>query len=406
MDCCFPFSLSIAFVDSIRKGSQICQNDSRSESASRAVLFMVYSPCKYVASKSRFLLSEVLNANGKEYGGHMLHTLNYTSSGHNIGLSNIIQTIISLVGLTCYLGLPQYRRHVIKGEVMGTILTFVKWCLSSRIRIKRQSFAPHLVNKLLEKTCCMVCVEEWEGEDILLLYGLWALAELVQHDDFVRDNQDTVSDDVYKEPHLLSILQDICFDAFAHGPRWFAAYILSRFGFYGFPCKLGKRIGKALHVQEHADMQLILANGETLTVHSVILAVRCPLLLPLNEKASYNSSSCNDAEKLCGKCQSEVRLSAHVDAEALRKLLQFIYSGYLEEREELLKKLKPLAKSCDLRPLLLMIYRKRPKWGTPYQSCDLAPALGPPGLHFSYVCSSYLLYQLYLYVLCFQLCFF
>ncbi|KAI9156763.1 hypothetical protein LWI28_011857 [Acer negundo] len=85
----------LAFVESIRKGHQIYQNDiihtCRNESASRAVLMMMYSPCKYIASKTRFVLAEVLKPNGKEYLKHLLHSINYTSSGDDIGFQGYSQ---------------------------------------------------------------------------------------------------------------------------------------------------------------------------------------------------------------------------------------------------------------------------------------------------------------------------
>ncbi|KAI9157657.1 hypothetical protein LWI28_025875 [Acer negundo] len=129
------------------------------------------------------------------------------------------------------------------------------------------------------------------------------------------------------------------------------AYILSYFGFYGFPSKLGKGLGKHLNMEDDTDMQLILANGESLNVHSVLLAIRCPTLLPPDEFA----------------CDKKYL--------ALQRLLEYAYFGYLEVGNELVKKLKPLAKSCKLQPLLQLLCRKSPKWGTPVPSSDLAPAL-------------------------------
>lgn len=372
----------VAFVDAIRKGRQICENDvihaSRSESASKAVLMMIYSPSKYIASTARFILSQILKPNGKEYLKHLLHFLNYTTSGFNIGLPYIFQTIINLVGLTCYLGLPQYQRYVSGSEVMKTLLAFVRWCWSNPLPIKRQSVAPHLYNKFSERTCCWIN-REWEGEDVCLLYGLWAVAELVHH--FYSVSSDKLNN---MEAQLFSLLQEICISTTADGPRWFAAYILSHFGFYGFLSKIGKRIGKALYMEEFADVQLILATGKALSVHGVVLAIRCPPLLPPgNEKTSNNSSMGDDTEKLSGNFRKTVRFSTHVDGQALQTLLDFVYFGYLEGEEELVKRLKPLAKSCNLQPLSLLLYRKRPNWGTSIPNCDLALGLGPVGHQFS-----------------------
>ncbi|XP_031248917.1 BTB/POZ domain-containing protein At1g04390 [Pistacia vera] len=379
----------LEFVNSISMGHQICEIDAmqtpRSESASWAVLMMVYSPCKYISSNARFIFSEILLPNGKDYLKNLLHSLNYVSSVDCSGLSYIHQAVVDLLGLTCYLGLPEYQRHVIEGKGMKIASAFVRWYWRNHMHIKRQRFNPHWDNKFLKRTCCWVHAEEWEGDDVLLLYGLWALAELVHLSGCLKDNRDIYCDEVNsKEVPLVSILQEICNDASSDGPKWFAAYILSQFGFYGFPSKLGKRMGKALNEDEHADIQFILTDGETLSVHSVVLVVRCPSLLPpevlpFDEKALTNASVTDDAEKIHEKFRKEVRLSAHVDSQALLRLLEYVYFGFLEARDELVNKLKPLAKSCNLQSLLRLLYRKSPTWGTPIPRSDLAAALGPVG---------------------------
>lgn len=80
----------------------------------------------------------------------------------------------------------------------------------------------------------------------------------------------------------------------------------------------------------------------------------------------------------------EVRLSAHVDYEALVLLLEYVYLGCLQVGEETVKKLKILAKRCNLQPLLQLLYRQCPKWGTPFPSSDLTSTLDSTGSCFSY----------------------
>ncbi|RZB97321.1 BTB/POZ domain-containing protein [Glycine soja] len=110
------------------------------------------------------------------------------------------------------------------------------------------------------------------------------------------------------------------------GVRWYVSHILTYFGFYGFPNELAKRIGKSLNKEEYSDMWLI--------------------------------------------------VSSHVEYEALVLLLKYEYSGCLHAGEETVKKLKILAKRCKLQPLLQMLYRQRPKWGTPFPSINLTSSLG------------------------------
>ena len=242
-------------MDAISKWHQVCQNDVvetfKSVSASRAVLMMIYSPSKYIASRARAILSEILKPNGKEYLIHILGTLNYTASQRNIGMPNILKLVINLIGLTCYCGLPQYRRRLIKSKVIETLLVLVKCCLDNDIHIKRQSFPPHLQNTFHDKSCCWLCTEEWEGGDTPLLYSLWGLAELMHNSGSVRNNLNIFAGEMtYTETELVSKLQEICIHTSSPGLRWYAAYVLSYFGVYGFPSKLGKRIGKALNEKE------------------------------------------------------------------------------------------------------------------------------------------------------------
>ncbi|KAL4598464.1 hypothetical protein ACB092_11G061400 [Castanea dentata] len=382
----------LAFVDAISKWRQVCQNDVvdtfKSESASRAVLMMIYSSSKYIASSARVILSEILKPNGKEYLIHILCTLNYSASQRNIGMP-VLKLVINLIGLTCYCGLPQYRRHLIKSKGIETLLVLVKCCLDNDIHIKRQSFAPHLQNSFHDRICCWVCTEEWEGGDIPLLYSLWGLAELMHNSGSIRNNLNIYAGEMtYTETELVSKLQEICIHTSSPGLRWYAAYVLSYFGVYGFPSKLGKRIGKALNEKEYADMQLILTKGQSLSVHGVVFAVRCSALLPpkglpINEKTFDGSSIKDFTEKVHGEFQKEIRLSAHVDHDALMKLLEYVYLGYAQAGEELVKKLKTLAKRCNLQHLLQLLCRKHPKWSTPFPSSDLSLALGPAGFQFS-----------------------
>ncbi|OMO65822.1 BTB/POZ-like protein [Corchorus capsularis] len=369
----------LSFVEAIRRGCQICENDDTSscESSTRPVLMMMHSASTYITSKVRYILSGILEPNGNEYLKRLLHLLTYAASTNNSGLPNVSKTVIKLVGLTCYSGLPQYQKDVIKGDVMEILVTLITQCLSNQVCIRR-SFAPHFLNVYYERACCWITSEEWEGKDALLFYSLWALAELVQHS----------SDINYTNSNLVKIVQDVIDNVSAPGPRWFAAHILSYFGVYGFPNKHDKGFGKALEDKDQTDVQLLFANGESVRAHGVILAVQCPSLLP-PEKFSHNAKTTDEfsvrdiPEKLRPMSQKEVRLSAHVDQQALLKLLDYVYFGYVEAGEDVARKVKTLAKFCNLKPLFLMLCRKIPKWGTPIPSTDLTHALGPAGFHFS-----------------------
>ncbi|XP_021603154.1 BTB/POZ domain-containing protein At1g04390 isoform X8 [Manihot esculenta] len=385
----------ISFVDSIRKGHQICQNDVadtlRSEAASRAVMMMIYSPCKYIATKASDMLYEILRPTSKEHLKRLMHMLKIRPSMDNVGMPNMLQTSINLVALVCYSGIPQYQSHIVENGGIHALMDLIWWCLRNDIHIGRLSLAPHLHNTLSERTCCWICKEDWEGNNILLLYGLWGLAELM-HSGSSGNTVEIFGGQVdYTEAQFVSTLQGICSDNSGTSPgiKWYAAFILKYFGLYGFPCKLGRHIVKALNMNEYADVQLILTNGNSLSVHGVILSAQCPPLLPSEEmshyeKASNGSSGGYDTKSKPEKLHKEIRLSSHVDNLALAKLLEYVYVGYLNAGEEPLKKVKILAKRCNLQSLLIMFGRRHPKWGTPFPRYDLSLALAPAGLYFSY----------------------
>ncbi|KAF3438525.1 hypothetical protein FNV43_RR21287 [Rhamnella rubrinervis] len=370
----------LAFLDAIKKC--VWQNDVsdslRSESAARAVLMMLYSPCKYVSSKARDRLSEILNQMGNEYLKYLLQTLNRATSGNNF---DALQIVISQMGLTCYCSLPQFQKWVIECGGVKTLLHLLSLCSSSDFYIERLNFSTHLPNAVYKRICCCASMEELESKDILLLYSLLGLVQLIKCSGGIKNNPDVFDAQMTCTiPELVCKLQDICCDKKTSELRWSAAYVLSYFEFYGFPSKLGKRIGKALNDNNQTDTRLILTNGECLSVHGVILAIRCPSLLPLDQASG---SSVPGSMEICAKLMEGIRLSAHVDYQILVKLLEYIYLGYLQAGEEHVKKLKILAKHCNLQPLLQMLSRKSPKWGAPYPSFDLSVALGPLGHRFS-----------------------
>ncbi|XP_059662288.1 BTB/POZ domain-containing protein At1g04390 isoform X2 [Cornus florida] len=378
-----------AFVDSMHKTCQLHQNDIdymfKSEPAIRSVLMMINSPCKYIASQVRSILDEVLRleVKSKEYLKYLLDNLNVMSSGNAFGFPDRRQTVINLMNLACYSGLPQYRKHVIKHQGIKTLLGCIRWCLHNHVHVRRSIMAPHLLNIFHERTCCRAYAEYWEDEDMLLLFGLWGLAELIHHSGCVKSHSDIfASQKDLNETQLISELQKIYIDVSTPGARWYAAYILSYFGYYGFPCKFGKRIGKVLNEKEYADLELILKNEESISVHGIILKVRCPSLLP-PEQSAHSEEERHEIEK-SERLRKEVRLSARVDRQALSKVLDFVYLGYLEAGVDIVMKLKTIAKRCNLQFLLQMLSRRSAKWGTPIPRFDLTYALGPAGHKFSY----------------------
>ncbi|PKI47678.1 hypothetical protein CRG98_031964 [Punica granatum] len=268
---------SLAFDDVIRKGRQLFLEDatiiSRTEPAVRAVQMMIYSPCKYIASRMASILSEVLEPNAEGHLEYLVCMLKSKSSRDNLGMPELLQLAIHLICLTCYLALPSYQ-NIITSEGEQTMIDLVIRCLSRSYSLARQTYAFHLINTFNQRICCWTVPEEWEGRDVLLLYGLWGLADVVHlshsKDTFARRKE-------VVEVQLLSKLREICSDPSTGGSRWFAAYILTYSGLFGFPSKLGEIISKAHNDNDFVDIQLTLASEEDLLKKLKALAQSCGL---------------------------------------------------------------------------------------------------------------------------------
>ncbi|OAY77740.1 BTB/POZ domain-containing protein, partial [Ananas comosus] len=255
-------------------------------------------------------------------------------------------------------------------------------CLKSDIRVSRSSIASHL-------QCCWHDVEEWEGDDIILFYSLRALSQLIGFSNLVYDHTKESSNKHSEAQELISNLQYILSSTFGRGPRWFAAYILSFFGLYGFANKLGRRMEKALYEQELADVELVLMNGQSYTVHGAILAARCPYLLPQREShieerkldGHHNDLEIgHHREKLIHR----VRMSDRVDSDALFRILEYVYTGFTLVDKHLIKQLKVLSKFCELKHLSALLQKKQLSWGNAGPSFDLTVVLNPAGHPFSF----------------------
>lgn len=99
---------SLVFVDSVRKIHQLHQDSSAAtdiESASKAVLMMIFSPSRCLAAKTAVILSEILSNNGEGYIKNLVHILKSVTMSGSVGYSDTLQVAISLIGLACFSGL-------------------------------------------------------------------------------------------------------------------------------------------------------------------------------------------------------------------------------------------------------------------------------------------------------------
>ncbi|KAK7335004.1 hypothetical protein VNO80_26773 [Phaseolus coccineus] len=259
---------SLSFVDTLEKWCRICQKDIddhfQSEPVLRAVLMMIHSPCNSISSHTRFLLSDVLKVKGMPCLKSLLHTLDYTSSLESYGSFDKLQLVVNLIGFTCLSSLPQYQRCIIESKGIKVIV-FLKRCLDNDIDIERQSFTPHLHTTCHERSCCCFDKKDWEGSNVLLFYSLLGLTEILHQCDLLRENPQHFSREVTNiMPQLVSKLQEICkSNSFSPGVK----------------CQKDRKIsqyGKILRYEACRSKWGI----SKCSFHAVILAVRCPSLLP------------------------------------------------------------------------------------------------------------------------------
>ena len=169
----------------------------------------------------------------------------------------------------------QRERFKIISDIIGG-------CLNSDMHVSRSSIVSHLHRSSEEKICCWNHVGDWEGRDVLFFYSLHTLSQLIRFSNSVCDRYKITSREIVVSDYhgLIKNLQFILSNNSSPGPKWYAAYILSFFGFFGIPSKLGQRMERALNENELSVLQFMLSNGQALSVHGAILSARCSYLLP------------------------------------------------------------------------------------------------------------------------------
>ncbi|KAK9699426.1 hypothetical protein RND81_08G172600 [Saponaria officinalis] len=383
-------SACLSFMDSIGRERLLRRAHRgytfRIVSAAKAVLMMMYSPCGYIAFHTKLILSELLRIEGLEHLKHLLKEFHFVDS-EGTSMPDELQTLISLMGLACYSGLPDFCRRFVRIGGVKTLLAFVRWWFRNEVHIDSISPSSHLKDTISVQVCCRTDIDDWEGREIHLLLALWSLAEFINcheaegHPIDIFDGQTT-----YGKELFIHDIQSICLRTRSSGLRWYSSYLLSVFGIYGFPTTLGEKVSLLLCDRDYSDMFLVLRDGQCISVHKVVLLIRCPSFLlpddPVTEETP-NSFLEDQVMDNIPKTKKKVTLSAHVDEQALLKVLDFIYSGSLCAGGELVRKVKILAKHCNIQPLLRLLCRNRPEWATSVPSFDLTTALGPTGRNFS-----------------------
>lgn len=361
---------------------------SEAESVSRAVAMMVFSPCNYIASRTRDILWGTVKSGGS-YLEALVDKLRLSYVANIPMASDNLQMVVDLSRLAFYSSLPQFHGLILERSTTGILSAIINQCINGKVHVHRSSIAPYLFSSNA-RTCCWNDTEDCKSENIILLYSLQALSQLVFSSDPVDNHQEMSSggsnhnNERPKPQSLISSLQQILSNNFGDDLKWYAAYCLSSFGFYGFPSSLGTRMERSLKEDEFADLQLILPNGKSLGVHGAILMARCPALLPLEKLPFKDKSLSSESGRSSHRASRQViHLSSNVDSDALMKLLEYVYTGHCQVDDDMLRPVSILAKRCNVKSLYEMLKRKQPRCGMPVPICNFTQLLTLAGHPFT-----------------------
>ncbi|KAL6873785.1 hypothetical protein ACP4OV_013867 [Aristida adscensionis] len=355
------------------------------EPALRAVLMMLLSPSQYVYSEASSKFLGVLQLDD-DYLNIVLSSLESNVTRNLTKSFDCVKIMTNLMNIAC-LVIIQCNHSLNKRNAVDVVSTTIKECLHNNISIMRPTITPHLQFCFDGNSCCYV-TEEWEGENVVLFYGLVVLYNLLKRPSFVcghcKRNSDVwiVCHDCreYHTEGLIRILEHALCQNLSPGPKTYIAHILSLFGLCGFPSKLGGKMRNALYDSELVDLELVLADGESLNAHAAILSARCPKLLP-------SAKSLVDDEKLADeparRSVYRVRMSDRVDSRALKKIMEYAYTGFVALDDDIVKPVKTLAKYCHLKPLQEMLQKEQPRWDSDCPRYDLTTAIEPAEHFFS-----------------------
>eukprot|EP01018_Ginkgo_biloba_P030199 Gb_04418 [translate_table: standard] len=367
--------------DSVSPLAQDIPDMSEREPICRTVLLLVFSPCKHLASQARFFLEQAMEPYDHEWLQSLLHTLELVARENANSVSDNLLTVVSLMALASFSSLKQYRDILLSYNAPEILSRIIRLHPDNEVCLARSNISSHVVSISDGRICCWNDTEDWEGKNVMLFVTLWAFSKLVPDSDFARNVKqlnfvegyiDETNCEETETRVLIRRLQKLVTEkSVAPGVRWYAAYGMACFGIYGFPSKLGEKIRKAFDNDEMADLLLVLSDGHSLYAHLVILAARCPSLLPSSHPISkQNVGSVGDGllkektiEQLQQKVSREVRLSAKLHYAGLQSVLEFVYTGIVQIGDKDLSEVRLLAKRCNLEPLFSLLSGRTPSWG-------------------------------------------
>lgn len=359
----------------------------------KAILFLLFSPSRYLASAAKHGLEHALQQHGYDWLSSSVSRLSLLLSSE--AASETMITVMSLMAICCLSISAPCRQQLSQNGVLDILIQAIK------------SRTPPLSNKRCtsitavscfyrpsdRKFCCVDNQSTWEGNDPILFLSLWAFASLARGSDTAKvmnaslkkrwsrlEEWDGVQDEEI----------DSCFLVLASsmnaaiGIRWWASCCLACSGAYGFP-SMGSQLCQLFNDSLSADIKLVFVNGGHLYAHKVILATKCPALLPLpNEEDSWHKESSlrqvTDSDVIH---PMDINLSNRIHEGPMKALLAYLYKGFVLVDEELLPEVKLLAKRCGMDTFLKLLQGKIPVWGSSPDTLDFSAALDSMGCSLS-----------------------
>ena len=139
---------------------------------------MLLSPSQYIFSEASSKFLKVVLPLGDECMNILLSSIESNVTRNLSGSFDCVKIMNNLMNLAC-LVIVQSNHSLNKRSVVGVLSTFIKECLHNRLYITRSNIASHLQFCFDGGSCCYL-TEEWEGENVILFYGLVVLYNVLR----------------------------------------------------------------------------------------------------------------------------------------------------------------------------------------------------------------------------------
>lgn len=358
----------------------------------KAVLFLLFSPSHYLASITKHGLTQTLQQHTCDGLPSFMSKLSVTFS--SAAASEDVITLMSLMAIACLSKVTPCRHQLLEGGVLHVLIKAIQAHPLTNPMLETTAATNLLCNSLDVPTCCWQTGNFWEGHDPILFFSLWAFASLARGSHTAMTINLAIKKRVSE--HLdWNFMPDGEFESYllflagstssAPGLQWLASCCLASCGAYGFPSQR-KQLSKVFNDSSSADLKLVFADGSCAYAHKVIMATKCPDLLPSSSVTGdfvSHEHSLTPIKTNTASCQVELNLSSRIRGPSMQAVLEFIYKGFVLIDEELVSEVKLLAKRCQLETLTRLLQGKFPVWGSFPDTCDFIPALGSKGCIFS-----------------------